>query len=292
MKQVLIIGEHSYIGTAYKKWLEQYQGQYKVDLISSRNEKWKEIDFGKYDSILHTAGIAHVDARAEMEQLYYKINRDLTIACCQKAKADGAKQFTFLSSIIVYGESKSLKPMIITKDTRPAPNGFYGQSKLEAEQGILPLASENFKVSVVRPPMVYGKDSKGNYPRLARLACTIPFFPKFKNERSMIHIDNLCECLRYIMENEADGIYYPQNREYVETGELVYQIANVHGKKIHLLPGFGPFIRVVAKGVPLVGKVFGTLVYDKTMSDCFQGRYQVVDFKESIQKTECVIKEK
>lgn len=286
MKYILIIGEHSYIGNSYQKWLEQYPKNYQIDVVSSRNKAWKQIDFGKYDSVLHTAGIAHVEAKSDMEQLYYKVNRDLTIACCQKAKADGARQFTFLSSIIVYGESKSLDPVIITKDTKPVPNGFYGQSKLEAEEGILPLENENFKVAVIRPPMVYGKGSKGNYPKLAKLACTIPFFPGLENKRSMVHIDNLCECLRLIMDKGEGGIFYPQNKEYVETRELVRQIARVHGKKMHLLNIFNPFIRILAKKVTLINKVFGTCVYDKTMSDCFEGSYQVVNFKDSIQKTE------
>ncbi|MDE7422297.1 MAG: NAD-dependent epimerase/dehydratase family protein [Lachnospiraceae bacterium] len=286
MKYILIIGEHSYIGNSYQKWLEQYPENYQIDVVSSRNKAWKQIDFGKYDSVLHTAGIAHVEAKSDMEQLYYKVNRDLTIACCQKAKADGARQFTFLSSIIVYGESKSLDPVIITKDTKPVPNGFYGQSKLEAEEGILPLENENFKVAVIRPPMVYGKGSKGNYPKLAKLACTIPFFPGLENKRSMVHIDNLCECLRLIMDKGEGGIFYPQNKEYVETRELVMQIARVHGKRMYLLNIFNPFICILAKKIKLINKVFGTCVYDKTMSDCFEGNYQVLNFKESIQKTE------
>lgn len=287
MKHILIIGEHSYIGTSYHKWLKQFPENYQIDVVSSRNKAWKQIDFGKYDSVLHTAGIAHVEAKADMEQLYYKINRDLTIACCQKAKADGARQFTFLSSIIIYGESASLTPIIITKDTKPMPNGFYGQSKLEAEEGILPLEDKDFKVAIVRPPMIYGKGSKGNYPRLAKLACTIPFFPGLKNKRSMLHIDNLCECVRLIMDKGEGGIFFPQNREYVETRELVKQIAREHGKKMHIVDIFNPFIRVLAKKIRLINKVFGTCVYDKTMSDCFGGSYQVVDFKESIQRTEC-----
>lgn len=286
MKQVLIIGEHSYIGNAFQSWLESFENEYRVDVVSSRNNAWKKSSFGKYDFILHAAGIAHVDAKADMEQLYYTVNRDLTIACCEKAKADGARQFTFLSSIIVYGESKSLKPVRITKATEPMPNGFYGQSKLEAEQGILPMNEEDFKVTVVRPPMVYGKGSKGNYPKLSKMARRIPIFPKMKNKRSMIHIDNLCECLRLVMEEEQSGIICPQNKEYVSTAKLVGQIARIHGKKIHYIAIFNPFLRLMAKRVTLINKVFGSLVYDKEMSDCFKGSYQVVDFKESIKRTE------
>ena len=128
--------------------MQQQDMEYEIDSVSSRNNEWKKLDFGKYDAILHAAGIAHVDAKADMEQQYYAVNRDLTIACCKKAKEDGARQFIFLSSIIVYGESKSLEPVIITSNTKPEPNGFYGRSKLEAEEGILPMAEEGFMVSV------------------------------------------------------------------------------------------------------------------------------------------------
>ena len=140
MKNILVIGKNSYIGKSFQKWMQQQDMEYEIDSVSSRNNEWKKLDFGKYDAILHAAGIAHVDAKADMEQQYYAVNRDLTIACCKKAKEDGARQFIFLSSIIVYGESKSLEPVIITSNTKPEPNGFYGRSnrvQLREEQEIL-----------------------------------------------------------------------------------------------------------------------------------------------------------
>ena len=286
MKKILVIGKHSYIGKSFQKWMQQQDTEYETDSVSSRNNEWKKLDFGKYDAILHVAGIAHVDAKADMEQQYYAVNRDLTIACCKKAKEDGARQFIFLSSIIVYGESKSLEPVIITPNTRPEPNGFYGRSKLEAEEGILPMAEEGFMISVIRPPMVYGKDSKGNYPKLAKLAGISPIFPNIKNERSMIHIDNLCECIRLVIKNQKGGIFCPQNREYVSTTELVKEIANQKGKKIHLLCIFNPILRILAKKINVINKVFGSFVYAKECSGCFGWDYCVLDFKETIEKTE------
>ena len=286
MKNILVIGKNSYIGKSFQKWMQQQDMEYEIDSVSSRNNEWKKLDFGKYDAILHVAGIAHVDAKADMEQQYYAVNRDLTIACCKKAKEDGARQFIFLSSIIVYGESKSLEPVIITPNTRPEPNGFYGRSKLEAEEGILPMAEEGFMVSVIRPPMVYGKGSKGNYPKLAKLAGISPIFPDIKNERSMIHIDNLCECIRLVIKNQKGGIFCPQNREYVSTTELVKEIANQKGKKIHLLCIFNPILRFLAKKINVINKVFGSFVYAKECSDCFGWDYCVWNFKETIEKTE------
>ena len=91
------------------------------------------------------AGIAHVSTEPKMKDLYYKVNRDLTIEVAKKAKTEGVKQFIFLSSMIVYGDIVK-KNRIIDKNTIPKPKNYYGKSKLEAEKGIKPLANEDFKV--------------------------------------------------------------------------------------------------------------------------------------------------
>lgn len=286
MKKVLIIGKNSYIGLSFQQWIRETEPEWIVDCISSRDNVWQSANYGEYDTILHVAGIAHVDASKDMEDMYYKINRDLTVDSCRKAKKEGCKQFVFLSSLIVYGESHSLEPVRITKDTVPHPNGFYGQSKLEAETGIFEQETEDFFVSVIRPPMVYGKGSKGNYPKLAKLATSFPIFPEFPNQRSMIHIDNLCECIRLIIAEEARGVFCPQNKEYVSTTELVCEIARNSGKKIHTTKWFNLLIRLASKKVNMLNKVFGSLVYEKEMSDCFRWSYCVHDFKESIKRTQ------
>lgn len=286
MKRILITGAGSYIGTSFENWVSQWPENYEVQTISVRGEDWKNKDFGQFDSIFHVAGIAHVDAKAEMEELYYKVNRDLTIEVAIKAIADGAKQFVFMSSIIVYGDSSEIgKKRIITKETVPTPTNFYGNSKLTAEQGIVPLESEKFKVAILRPPMIYGKGSRGNYPKLAKLAQRLPIFPNVENERSMLHVDNLCEFVRLIIDNEDSGIFFPQNIEYVRTSEMVYLIGEVYGKNIKLIKLFNPLIRILAKKIGLINKVFGNLVYEKSMSE-YKENYWVRDFKQSIEMTE------
>ena len=197
MKRILITGANSYIGTSFEKWVAQWPEEYHVDNVETRIGEWKEIYFSPYDTIFHVAGIAHQDAKADQEDLYYKVNRDLTVEVAQKAKAEGVKQFIFMSSMIVYGASSKIgETKIITRDTVPEPINFYGNSKLQAEQGILPLQSEGFDVVVIRPPMIYGKGSKGNYPLLAKFSKFMPIFPNVDNQRSMLHIDNLTEFIQ------------------------------------------------------------------------------------------------
>src|SRR6056297_2151086 len=284
LKYILITGKNSYIGTSLENWLMREPDKYKLDTVDMKDGSWKEKDFSQYDVVFHVAGIAHVSSDPKMEDLYYKVNRDLTIETAEKAKAEGVKQFIFMSSIIVYGDSSSNK-RVIDRNTVPTPSNFYGNSKLQAEEGIKHLESDDFKIVVVRPPMIYGKGSKGNYPRLANMAKKIPVFPDIDNERSMLHIDNLCEFIRVMIDQEETGLYFPQNKEYVKTSELVKTIAEVHGKKIMMTKVFNPVLRLMF-GVGIVNKVFGNLVYEKSMSDYDKVNYRIRDFRESIELTE------
>ncbi|MBO8173579.1 MAG: NAD-dependent epimerase/dehydratase family protein [Bacillaceae bacterium] len=286
MKKILITGANSYIGTSFKKWVSKFPEHYSIDTISLRDDRWKEMSFEGYDVVLHTVGIAHVDARQKMEPIYYKVNRDLAIEAAKKAKCDSVKQFIFMSSIIVYGDSSRInKPRVINKSTIPKPANFYGDSKLQAEQGLNRLKSNNFKVAIIRPPMIYGRGSKGNYPKLSKLARILPLFPDIDNERSMLHIDNLCEFIRLIIDNEEDGLFFPQNNEYVKTSEMVRLIAEMHGKKILLTKVFNPLIIVLSRKIRLVNKVFGNLIYEKSMST-YKEDYSIRNLRESIIVTE------
>lgn len=280
MKKILITGEDSYIGGMFTKWVEQWPDDYEIHEISVRNDDWKQADFSSYDSVFHVAGIAHVSSDPKMEDLYFQVNRDLTIEVAEKAKVDNVKQFVFMSSIIVYGTQNEF----IDENTKPNPDNFYGESKLQAEEGIRPLQDKDFNVAIIRPPMIYGKDSKGNYPLLSKIAQITPIFPNYDNQRSMLHIDNLTEFNRLIIDNNDRGIYYPQNKEYVKTSDMVKIISNIHNKLLFQTKLFNPFIRPLTK-INLVNKVFGNLVYDMELSD-YQINFRVRNFKETIEFTE------
>ncbi len=284
MKKILITGKDSFVGTSFEKWLNKVEDQYKVDTIDMRDENWKKHDFSEYDSVLHVAGIAHVSTDPKMEELYYKVNRDLTIEVAKKAKLEGVSQFVFMSSIIVYGDATK-KKTVITRETVPTPKNFYGKSKLEAEQGITTLQDDKFNVVVIRPPMIYGKGSKGNYNRLAKFAKKYPIFPKVKNERSMIYIDNLSEFIRLMIENNEQGLFFPQNKEYVCTSEMVKLIAKANGRKVRLTRLFNPCLWLLGVFSGVINKVFGNLVYDKEISD-FSVKYSNISFKKSIEEIE------
>lgn len=290
MKKVLITGANSYIGTSFEKYIkENFPGDYQVDTVDMIDGSWREKSFSEYDSVFHVAGIAHSDSGKisdEKEKLYYAVNTDLTVETAKKAKADGVKQFIFMSSAIVYGDSAPIgKRKLITKDTPVSPANCYGDSKVQAENGIRPLNEDGFKVVILRPPMIYGKGSKGNYPLLAKIALKTPIFPYVQNERSMLYIENLCEFVRLMVENEECGTFWPQNSQYSNTGELVKLIADAHCKKIRLVKGFGWLLKLASHVTGIVNKAFGNLSYEMALSK-YHTEYAKVSLAESIRETE------
>lgn len=289
MKKILITGANSYIGTSFEEYLKGFEGQYVVDTLDMIDGSWREKSFAGYDAVFHVAGIAHSDngkISAEKEKLYYAVNTDLTIETAKKARLDGAGQFIFMSSAIVYGESAPIgKQKLITADTPLTPANCYGDSKVKAEEGILPLSDNAFRVAVLRPPMIYGKNSRGNYPILSRLARKLPVFPAVNNNRSMLYVENLTEFVRLIIENEESGIFWPQNKEFSNTTEIVKLIAAAHGKKIIILKGLTFALKLLSLVTGLVNKAFGSLAYDKALSE-YKQDYQKFTLEESIRKTE------
>lgn len=284
MKKILITGADSYIGTSVENWLAKDTGKYRVDTVDMRKGSWRKKDFTGYEVIFHVAGLAHVSADPRKEELYYEVNRDLAIDTAVKAKDEGVRQFIFMSSIIVYGD-ENIEEGAIDLNTVPVPRNIYGKSKLQAEEGLKSLESDQFKITILRPPMIYGKGSKGNYPRLAKAAQRMPLFPNIDNQRSMLHIDNLCEFIKAMIDHEESGLFFPQNLEYVKTSEMVRLIAEAHGKSIRLTKLFNPVLKLMRTRVGLVNKVFGDLFYEQSMSE-YKVNYRIRTLRESIELTE------
>src|SRR5699024_2002231 len=133
--------------------------------------------------------------------------------------------------------------------------------------------------------MIYGKGSKGNYPLLSKFAQKSPIFPNYPNKRSMLHIDNLCEFVRLLLENEENGIFHPQNRELVQTSEMVRIISEYHNHKIWITKIGNSLIDILFK-VNIIRKVFGDLYYEKSMSVYNAGDYQKNSLRKSIELSE------
>ncbi len=294
MKNVLITGANSFIGVNFENYVRNYYSdKLQISTIDMIDGTWRDKDFSAYDIVYHVAGIAYADVGKVSEEVkakYYAINTDLAIETAKKAKTEGVKQFVFMSSAIVYGDSAPYgKTKLITEETEPYPSNFYGDSKWQADKGIREFADDTFSVTVLRPPMIYGKDSKGYYSTLAKIAKKIPVFPDIKNERSMLYIENLCEFLCQVMIRGEGGIFWPQNAEYTVTSELVRLVAACNGHSIHISRIWNWIVKlslvIPGKTRGLANKAFGNLVYEKNMSK-YDFDYQIIGFEESIKRTE------
>ncbi len=280
--KILITGAGSYVGTSVENWIKR-KADYQIDTLDMLGESWHEADFSTYDVVYHVAGIAHVNAAPKMEALYYQVNRDLTIEVARKAKDAGVKQFIFMSSMIVFHESHSLGPEMLTHETKPNPNGFYGDSKLQAEMGLHELECATFKICILRPPMIYGKGAKGNFPRLIQLAAKVPFFPEYHNQRSMLYIDNLAEFVMQAIENQLSGTYYPQNKELSDTVEIIRYFSKAQNHRIFFWKWLNPFVKICSHFIQPINKMFGTYYYEPEMSK-MPFHYQIVSLDESLKR--------
>ena len=315
MKRILITGANSFVGTNIERWLMRQPDCYQVDTVDTMNDAWKHADFSRYDVVFHVAGIAHVDPKPEMAPLYYKVNRDLAIEVATWARDHGVKQFIYMSSGIVYKVSKSLKGDVRTPDTITNPNDFYGDSKLQAERGVVNvnlnadvnpnpnfnlngnlnlnlncdlngnLNGDGMKVCILRPPMIYGPGSKGNFLRLGWLATKTPVFPEWHNKRSMLYIDNLAEFVRQIIDREMSGTFFPQNAELVDTVEIVRYFAKKYHHRIWISRIFNPLVWLASFFLPQVPKMFADCYYVPEMSK-YEFDYQIVSFEDSLKRLE------
>ena len=297
MKKILITGAGSYLGNSVEQYLSEYQTekremQWETDRISLRGDAWKKVSFAGYDTILHMAGIAHADigkVSDEMKAMYYHVNCDLAEQTAQKAKAEGVRQFIYMSSVIVYGDSAPVgKRKHITAEMRPSPANFYGDSKYQAEQKLQKLQTEEFHVAIVRAPMIYGKGSKGNFPMLMKMAEKTPVFPDIQNQRSMLYVENLAEFIRQLAESGKGGIFFPQNKEYVTTAEMVRLIGEASGRRVRLWKALNPFLKLAAMMPGKIGgmanKAFGSLTIDMGLSEREITNYQICSLEESIRR--------
>ena len=262
MKKVLITGANSYVGTNVEKWLMKEPENFYVETLDMKDPNWKLFDFSRFDVVFHVAGIAHVSTKKSMKDLYFKINRDLAVETARLSKTARIKQFIFMSSMIVYN-SKETK---ITKESIPNPDNFYGLSKLESEEQILRLQDDSFRVAILRPPMIYGHNSKGNFLKLKILAKKTLIFPDIKNKRSMLYIDNLCRVIKEIIKLNNNGIYFPQNQQYSSTSSIVREFGNLLNKRIYFTKLFNPLIKVFRIKISLFNKLFSDLYYDHSLS--------------------------
>ena len=265
--KILITGKTGYIANHLSGLLKSNKTD-EVKKISVRGDDWLKEDFSEFDTIVHLAGIAHHKRGAFTSGEYHRVNCDLALSVAKKAKEEGAKHFVFFSTMAVYGlEGKVNEPCVIDEKSPIGPKTAYAKSKLKGEEGLRSLEDSRFKVSILRPPMVYGPDSPGNFTLLRNLAEHFFIFPNIENQRSAIYVKNLCRYIEGIIRLGEGGIYYPQDPDYFNTLSVIRMIRSLKGKKTCTSGILGGIVSLRGGVTESAEKAFGNLTYSRTLSD-------------------------
>ncbi len=242
MIRLLLTGSGGFIGSYFQS---SYDDRYDIKTFSFLKDDLKSLDLVGVDVIVHLSALVHQMGGATKEE-YRKVNVGNTLALAQKAKQNGVKQFIFMSSVKVYGE-ESDTPYTETTECKPADD--YGVSKLEAEKQLGEIENENFTISIIRTPIVYGKGVKANILNLVKLIDKVPVLPfgGINNRRSMVYIGNLCDMINRIGKSGIGGIFLAGDDQPVSTTELIDIIAKARGRKVMLLklPLFPQLLKTV-----------------------------------------------
>ncbi len=261
MTKVLITGANSFVGANFRKF-SQYKDIEEISLYEIRPE---DIDFGKFDIVLHLAAIVHQSKKIP-ESEYFDVNRDLCLRVAGYAKKAGIKQFVFLSTVKVYGEFVP-KFGLCNENSKCIPDDAYGKSKYEAELGLKKMEDDNFTVSIIRTPLVYGEGVKANMLSIVKLVDSFSFLPfgEINNKRIVTYIENLLVFIDQIIEKRASGIVIAKDENAISTTELVNYLSEFLNKKVALfkLPQiiikFGTFL---FPGI--FDKLYGSLEFDNS----------------------------
>lgn len=283
---VLITGKGSYIGEHIRDYL--LSKDYSVYELDTMSDKWKSFDYSHYDTIVHVAAIVHENAKNASEELFTKVNTELPYEIASLAKKAGVGQFAFLSTMAVFGCDKKLpKGNVVSSDTNLNPTSLYGISKLAAEEKLSELADESFKISIVRPPNVYGKSCQGNYMNgFRKISSKLSIFPYVYNDakQSVLYIDNLSALVYHIIDNNSEGVFLPQDDYAPSSCEMVKAISDAIGKKTHFSKFLGYCVKPFSI-IAIVKKLYGGVSYTEADSECFDGKYRIVSFQEGIRRT-------
>lgn len=266
MKNILLTGANGFIGRYY---ISQYGQLHKISTFSFLKDDFESLHVNNRDVVLHLSALVHQPKASQKE--YEQVNVQNTINLALKAKANGVKHFICMSTIAVYGEGYCVLHETLTC----TPVGFYGMSKLKAELVLQTLQDEQFTVSIIRAPMVYGYNAPGNIKSLIRLIEKIPILPfaNIKNQRSFVYVGNLCAMIESVIEAKKGGVFLACDDTTLSTTQLIELIAKSMEKKLYLiqLPFFSKFLKWLKPSI--YQRLYENLVVDNSQSK------KVLEFK-------------
>lgn len=261
MIKVLLTGSHGFIGSYF---IKKYASTYTFKKFSFFQEKLSELDCSGVDAVVHLSALVHQMDGASAEE-YHKVNVIQTLSLAHAARAAGVGHFVFMSTVKVYGEENNIP---YTETTPCNPVDDYGKSKLLAEQELLKLQSDQFIISIIRTPIVYGAGVKANIKNLITLIKKVPLLPLggIQNLRSMVYIGNLSHLIDTVLDQKANGIFLAADDSPISTTNLIQKIADALEVKRYVvaIPFFKELLRLSKP--QFYQRLYGNLIVDNTLT--------------------------
>lgn len=261
MKKLLITGSNGFVGSYF---INKYENKYEIKKFSFLKDNINTLDCSNIDVVFHLSALVHQMGGASSEEYEY-INITQTLLLAKRAKESGVKQFVFMSTVKVYGEETTSK---YTENSICNPEDEYGKSKLKAEKLLLELESENFRVGIIRTPIIYGYGVKANIKNLVNLVNKVSILPfgKIENKRSMVYIGNLCHLVDEVISQQKTGIFLASDDEPLSTSKLIKLISKNLDKKIYLIkiPFFETLLKILKPSFHK--RLYGSLEVDNSIT--------------------------
>lgn len=288
MKKInlMITGASGFIGSNF---IDKYKNEYNIIPVDLLKEKPENLSFDGVDCILHLAALVHQMKGAAKEK-YFEVNTELTRRIAEKAKIEGVKHFVFYSTVKVYGYDGDLKNhnYVLNELSECNPkNDPYGESKWEAEKILKKLENDNFRVAIIRPPMVYGKGVKGNMESLIKLIKKSPILPfKYdKNKRSLVNINNLLYLTYLVINQQAQGIFLPLDEKNLSLKEMFEGIEEAIGIRRVNIRLFKPLFWMLTKLKPkIMLRLYGSLQFNNEKTKSEINYLPIISYKNGIKE--------
>lgn len=261
MTRILITGANSFVGANFRRFSKYRE----VEEVSLRDSKPEDIEFRKYDAVLHLAAIVHQSEKISDEE-YFKVNRDLCLSVAKASKKAGVNQFVFLSTLKVYGDF-IIGSGLRNEDSECFPDDAYGKSKYAAELALKELEDPDFTVSIIRTPLVYGDSVKANMLNLVKLIDTFPILPfdKIVNKRNFTFVENLVGFIDKIIETKTSGVFIAMDEKAISTTDLIKYISRSLGKRTHLFSLPAICLKICRIFIPsTIDRLYGSSEFDNS----------------------------
>jgi nucleoside-diphosphate-sugar epimerase len=240
------------------------------------------------DAVVHLAARVHVMRETAGDPLaeFRRTNVEATRVLAEEAVAVGARHFIFASTVKAVGEGNSVP---WTEDAPSQPVDPYGQSKLEAEEALGELTrSRGIETTVLRFPLVYGPEVKGNMLRLFSLVDRgIPLpFGAVHNRRSMLYVGNLVAATRAALERPRPGFrtFFATDMRDLSLPELLRLVGEALGRPAKLLPVPPGLLRLLLPSAE-AQRLIGSLAVDASSLSRETGYRPPFTVEEGIRRT-------